>query len=343
MIDYTTDNIELSELQAVDFALGTFVAKAFSGQRTNKGSKEWREFLARDVKKQVYRGDDEDPAEFLKKLVKNTGEPVKFPVVYYFRKPGFTNSDNNRAMVGAAKIQNGSPFDVASLPISLDYRLYLLAWDKPTLDRLSLAWYAYINAKSYTFPVNYQIDDEAFPVKAFIADNRTVTLSDITPASANPGSKPAFYGVNTALTINTQVLQGAAVPAPPETVFVYVGLLNHRKETRSVAVTSGADVVLAYGTLLRLGVIEPFAPGYVEIYAGRDYLGSDDGNGGLYGVKTIGGTRYTLTGAVDYELGITSIYVVPPLPSGLEIVLNYTTEHGLVAAGCPDCHDYRLR
>lgn len=342
MIDYDNDNIEISELQAVDFALGTFIAKAFAGQNPNSGSKEWREFLGRDVKQQIYRGDHDDPAEFIKALQKTTGQTVQFPLIYYFRKPGFTNSDNNRAIHGKGVANGGKSFNMVALPISLDYRFYLLAWDKPTLDKLSLVWYAYVNAKNARFTTKYMIDGEPFDeIPANIADNRTVTMSDNTPQSAEAGSRPPFYGVMSGMTVNTQVLQGAPVPAPPETIFIEVGLLNYRTERHSVAVSDGVATAFEFTTSGRFGKPTAFRPGFVEIYVGRHYMGSDDGNGLLKGTSTIDGTVYTLSGTVDYELGNVFPVITPVLPVGMEISIKYSTEQNMIAAGCPGCHNYK--
>jgi hypothetical protein len=334
MMDYENDNIEISELQAVDFALGTFIAKAFAGQR-NAGSKEWREFLTRPIKEQIYRGDHDDPAEFVKALQKATGQSTQFPVVYYFRKPGFTNSDNNKGTRSKAVTNGGKSFDLITLPISLDYRFYLLAWDKPTLDKMALAWYAYICAKNAEFAVKYQVDSEVFAVSAVVADNRTVTLSDITPPSTEPGIRHPFHGVMTGLTINTQILQGAPVPAPPDTIFIEVGLLNFRTERYSVAVADGQATAFAFDTTVRFGKFISFQPGLVEIHAGRHYVGRDNGSGLLEGAVTIDTVVHTLTGTVDYETGAAYPFITPPLPTGSEVSIKYGTEQSTVATSFP--------
>lgn len=342
MIDYGNNNIEISELQAVDFALGTFIAKAFTGQRPDSGSKEWREFLTRNVKQQIYRGDHDDPAEFVKTLQQTTKQTVQFPIIYYFRKPGFTNADNNKAIHAKGVTNSGKSYDLVSLPISLDYRFYILAWDKPTLDKLSLAWYAYVNAKNARFTIKYMIDGELFDeIPANIADSRTVTMSDNTPQPAEPGKRPAFYGVMTGMTINTQILVGTPVPAPPDNIFIEIGLLKFRTVRYPVATADGVATAFTFDTSAKFGKPAQFRPQYVEIHAGTHYVGSDNGNGLLSGIKIIEGTTYTLSGAVVYNAGIAYPVITPPLPANTEISIKYGTDQNMVGSECPGCHNYK--
>ncbi len=213
---------EFSELQAVDFGLGAHVAAAFQGL-ADVGTKEWREFLKRPANRKVYRHDSEGPQEFIHALmaarkaevsVPITGERVnaaELPVVYYFRKPGLTNSDETKPNRGRYSWNDlkTKALNLMMMPLSLDYQLYLLAWDKPTLDKMQLAFYAWATLHD-KFVCKYRIAGEILDVKAFVQDHRTVTFTDA--SQAQDGNR--LYAVTMPITINTQVLAGAEALPP---------------------------------------------------------------------------------------------------------------------------------
>lgn len=221
---------EFSELQAVDFGLGSYIAAALSGLNDQAGPKEFREFLGRPTNRQIYRHDAGTPAEFLKayrsaKAAEKTIAGAKvnvaeLPLVYYFRKPGLTNGIDKEATrrgrlmfsEGEAGLENAYKFMV--LPLVLDYRLFFLAWDKPTLDKLQLAWYAY-TSRNDKFTCRYQIgESDRFEVPARLLDHKSLLCAD---ESVPPGQDMSrVYAVSTGMQIGTDVIFGADVEIPEE-------------------------------------------------------------------------------------------------------------------------------
>ena len=213
---------EFSELQAVDFGIGAHVSAAFQGL-ADVGTKEWKEFLKRPANRQIYRHDSEGPQEFIhalmsarkaEKSVPTTGERVnaaELPVVYYFRKPGMTNSDNTKPNRGRYSWNDDQTkaLEFMAMPLYLDYQLYLLAWDKPTLDKMQLAFYAWATLHD-TFVCQYRIAGEVLDVKAYVQDHRTITFTDA--SQAQDGNR--LYAVTMPISIYTQVLAGAEVMPP---------------------------------------------------------------------------------------------------------------------------------
>jgi len=68
------------------------------------------------------------------------------PVVAYFRKPGLSNGDEHaRALNKIAWSETLlASLQISMLPVSLEYSMTFAAWDKPTLDKMQLAWYAFV-------------------------------------------------------------------------------------------------------------------------------------------------------------------------------------------------------
>jgi hypothetical protein len=216
---------ETSELQAVDFALGAFMSDAFQGHNTLDGPAQWREFLSRARNKQIYRHDFDTPQEFMGSLTGARGNEKtltggaklnlpSLPVMIYCRKPGFTNGEDYAAVKGKRvwdlALENG--YQIRPLPLVLTYKLAFLAWDKLTLDKLQLAWYAYI-AWHNMFLVTYRIGTDTFDTVGIIRGNKAVIFSD----ASIPGKEGRLYIVETPLEVATQVLFGQGVVVP-ETV-----------------------------------------------------------------------------------------------------------------------------
>jgi len=229
---------EFSELQAVDFGLGGFIRDTFTGLNNQAGPKAYREFLGRPVTRQIYRHDAEDPKEFLKAFLAAQaaektagGAQMNFPelpLVYYYRKPGLTNGTDKEATRRGrfmysedAEGTPENPYKFIVLPIVLDYKLTMLAWDKPTIDKLQLAWYAY-TSRHDKFTCSYQIGaTDVFDIPAAILDHKSLLFNDV---SVPPGQDAGrLYAVSTGMQIATDIIFGAGVTLPDE--FIIQGAL----------------------------------------------------------------------------------------------------------------------
>ena len=213
--------VDISELQAIDFALGAFVLSAFVGMAAN-GPDNYVRFLSRPAKEKIYRVDHDDAKALLDKIAadkKGDGSTVTpsaenrpdLPVIGYYRKPGISNGDLI-SVSGMGRIRYSddllTALGVMTMPISLDYSMTFAAWDKPTLDKMCLAWYvrmaAYRRAR-FIYPV--KIADEILEVPVALSDNKTVMFSD----ASMPTSEQRLLAVTTALTLVTQAVAGEAI------------------------------------------------------------------------------------------------------------------------------------
>lgn len=255
----TTSN-ELSELQAVDFAVGSFIAEAFTGLSLTTGPKEWREFLGRTKSAQVYRHDAATPGDFVKALQASrkaeTGPTTqksnapKLPAVYYFRKPGFANVNDrskNRTAKYAMNDDMTQAYSLKVLYLDLDYTIVFTAWDKPTLDKLCMAWYAYITGNDKTVAI-YQIGEDLFEAPVFFADNCNLTISD----SSEPVENGRLFAATAPYNIQTQVIFGAEVPMPPANVRIKYGVGESDPFLADIGIGDGVETVFAWDALADL-------------------------------------------------------------------------------------------
>lgn len=318
---------ELSELQAVDFAVGDFIAKAFDGLSLTTGPKEWREFLGRATSAQVYRHDAASPGEFLKALQASrkteTGPANKrlnaptLPAVYYFRKPGFTNvNDRSKQIRGryAWSEDLARAYNIRLLQLDLDYTIVFVAWDKPTLDKMIMAWYAYIVVNDHA-TAKFQIGSDVMDVPVIIADHCNLTVSD----SSEPAENGRLFAATAPYNMHTLILFGAEVALPPVNMRVRYGLGS----------TEIKLVVVGYGD----GVATVFDWDFV-VQAGKAATGIIGIELELSGVKIArwNGTRlvsidgvHTVTGSVAIDLATTSIAIVPVPAAEAVVLFNMST------------------
>lgn len=227
---------DITELQSIDFALSAVIANAFTSLASN-GPENYKSFLTRPIKEKIFRADHGDAGELVRKIANaekgegaaagSTGaKPPVLPVVAYFRKPGLSNGDFQASILNKNMFNEAllGSFKVSILPISLDYSMTFATWDKPTLDKMQLAWYHYIaqhGRKNSRFhhpvKIGSGLDAETVMVPASFLDPKSVMFSDSSPEKDSVGR---IYSVSTDFSITTQVLVGELVTIPDEITIV---------------------------------------------------------------------------------------------------------------------------
>lgn len=215
---------ESTELQSVDFALGSHILKAFQGYSPESGPSAWREFIAREPRRQVVLGSADSPRSFLSKYTSQGSGKVTLgttstnlpdlPIVYFYRSPGFSTDAQGMSIKAFDRtwfdddLLNG--FSLTALPVVLEYQLALIARDTIALDKMALAFYGYLaNRKKgndrFTYPV--KIAGETIEgTQAFIGDPSSLIASDI--------SEQGIYGIGITLSVSTTMLVGASTEVP---------------------------------------------------------------------------------------------------------------------------------
>ncbi|MFH1984786.1 MAG: hypothetical protein ABIL58_23340 [Pseudomonadota bacterium] len=234
-----------SELFAVDVCFGNHILKAFDG--IGGGPLEFQQFVARAPNQQIMRHDADSVQAFLKAYtsdakaatVETAGHRVNrplLPVCWYCRKPGLASSDmhvegpyNKRRTLWAGD-PNGEDLPLIMsarmLAVALNYNLAFIARDKPTLDKMSFAWFAFVSdtrADNHRFYIPYV---EAGPegtqsvtvqAPALIRDPKTLALSDATVQGTG------YFAVSALIEVHATVLVGAAVDVTDPLPVQYTG------------------------------------------------------------------------------------------------------------------------
>lgn len=216
------DAHHITELEAVDIALSSVIAGAYDGL-ADSGPEAYRRFLKRPTKEKFFRGNYADPADLLRKVASamkgrgaDMGKPVKgepdLPLIAYNRAPGLMGADD-RSII--RKIlwndEQTKAYDLTIINLSLTYKVTFLAWDAPTLDKISVAWFAYIARKTRAnrrFVVPVRIGADILQIPANINDPRSIMTSDV---SINFHDGGRIFGAETDVQVNTAVVTGVDV------------------------------------------------------------------------------------------------------------------------------------
>lgn len=217
---------DYSVLQAVDFGLGQFLARIY-GEGFDTGPQNWRQLLKRPPQYKIFRGDFDEPHAAVRSIesaaiAKQVSQWLSsnrpsLPVILYGRK---ANVRTVEAEAGAyqhdviATTDSGQQVRLSYAMMIVEYRLTLMAWDKPTLDAMQLAWVFHVSnaaKRGHKFDLAYEIDGEPLDeIVAEIIDPKTSEFDDVSVA-ANDGR---LHAVSLPIRIKAYAIQGAKVSMP---------------------------------------------------------------------------------------------------------------------------------
>lgn len=218
---------EISELQVVDFEVGKYIAGAYHNLAVS-GPVSFQSFLNRADNKKIFRSDNETPQSFMQRFrkyktdetVADSGDVIaapELPLIHYYRKPGMSNSGADDYKVHYESEYRyiadfAKQIDIAVLPVVLTYQMRFIAFDKLTIDKLSLWWWSWIN-RHYRMPINYKILDEPLTVFLTLEERKTLSFDDDSVDYQEGGR---LWCVNTELQFHTNVIIGEGVSFPDE-------------------------------------------------------------------------------------------------------------------------------
>lgn len=205
----------ISDLQAVDFAMGGVIVGAYDGLKDDR-PEAFRRFLARPPKDKIFRAENEDPMSLLRRIAQqktDTGKALPdLPVVAYYRAPGIAGSMEKPVVLAVERytddLQRG--LNLSAIPVTLTYSLLWCAWDKPTLDKLTLAWFCYVaqrGRRNSRFMVPYLLGDEPIEIPASLSAPREIQADH----ASGDQTQGRLWAARTLVEVNTQVLYGREV------------------------------------------------------------------------------------------------------------------------------------
>lgn len=215
---------DITDLEAVDYALGGCIAGAFTNLADN-GPEAWRRFVKRPTKQKIYYTKNDDVQSLLHAIARHDDEKAKgkatvdLPIVVYYRDTGFTADMNQHVQVWDVKrfineeVVGGmdAAMKVTTIPITLTYSLLFLAWDKPTIERMAVAWWAWmapLYRKNTRFMVKYNLAGDMVEVGASVSGPREIATSS-EPVGEDGGMR--LWGSRTMCEVLTQAIYGCQV------------------------------------------------------------------------------------------------------------------------------------
>ena len=214
----------LTDLDAVDLALGGVIALCYKNLAP-AGSKAFKRFLKRKDQDKILKSRNDDVQTVLSRIARQKMEPdeksLDLPLVVYYRDMGIAGDDQSKTQIIEAKRRVRSLEEeenrmevmrMTCMPVTLTYSILFLAWDRATLERMSLAWWGYIaprGRRHSRFHVRYQLDGEEVAVPASITSPRETLISN--EAIEGIGR---LWGSRTMCEVNTQALYVAKEVMP---------------------------------------------------------------------------------------------------------------------------------
>lgn len=195
---------EVTELSDLDAGFGNYLARCLAQYKTtsnNHRDKAATRFFERPTSEQLFIGEYDDPKRFLRALVGSSQarlsdinqqnvESIKerinkraLPIVYFYRNRGVRPLDSAIDISQKAAINHDlGVIDVFN--VEVDYTVMVLAFDTPTLDRLTNAFLATFAMDNVSFTTNTALNGEKAYLDSNIADAKMIEFADASQSSA---------------------------------------------------------------------------------------------------------------------------------------------------------------
>lgn len=210
--------MEFSPLQAIDFSLGRLLVDVYDHQKPNHGPANWRAFLARPNPQRFLRGDFDTVSDILKMMEssqKNAvsapglkSNPVNLPLIVYGRKPSIVVADPDAGAYifdHTVTDNEGNDMRMSAAQLTVDYRVAMMAWDKPTLDTMQLAWLFHVaRPGQHRLSYQMQVGTGTIDVTGELIDPKTPVFED----SSLTRDEGRLHAVVLTVTVKTYAIAG---------------------------------------------------------------------------------------------------------------------------------------
>lgn len=215
---------DITDLQAVDFALSKVISDCFMAC-DSAGPKAFQRFLQRPNREKIFYVKNDDVQTAMRKVAHleddNGRSGGDLPAILYYREQGIAADMNQHIQVAnVSRFINektimgmDATMRITTIPLTLTYSILFLAWDRATIERMILAWWAYaapLGRKHSRFTVPYMLDGESFEVGASLNSPREI----LTSSEQIGDGDLHLWGSRTMVEVNTQAVYGAKVDMP---------------------------------------------------------------------------------------------------------------------------------
>lgn len=199
-LDIETGERYTSDTRDIDIGLGNFLATLLDKLRESDPVKyaPFYKYTKRSLQKKLILSSETDPKRFLRQArqryfdkdgTANADHREALPLVYFHRVLGFEQSLDGSEIkaknVGEVFNESGVKIAVVdALPTTINYMVYVLAWDNGTLDKLvsglTAALLSSERAFCYRTSVLSAVEDN---VPAFMSPVNSLSWSDVSPSN----------------------------------------------------------------------------------------------------------------------------------------------------------------
>lgn len=218
--------MEYTQLQAVDFTLGRLLVDIFAKQQQDHGPAMWQTFLKRDVKTKILRSDFETVADIVKAMESaekhaaqdgmQRSNSVQLPLICYGRKPNLMMADPDAAAYIFDKVvvdDDGRDLRLSVAQLNMEYRIAMLAWDRPTLDMMQLAWLFHVGKpEQHRLSYDVMIGESKLEITGELIDPKTPMFED---ASLDRG-EGRLHAIILPVQVKIYAVMGDGYPVIPE-------------------------------------------------------------------------------------------------------------------------------
>lgn len=189
----------ISDVRDIDVGFGNYLFKLLDGLRESDAAKypSFHKYTNREQHKKLIISSETEPRRFVRQVRqryfdkdgKNSSDNKNaLPLVYFHRVLGFDQSisgeENMQKDVGAVSADGVTMCAaVDSLPVTITYMVYIIAWDTATLDKLVAGLTASLISSSRTFNYETSILGVSQEVSATLTPANSVSWGDISPSN----------------------------------------------------------------------------------------------------------------------------------------------------------------
>lgn len=147
-------------------------------------------YCSRESKFKLFKHNEQEPKQFIRKLRQNARSKAKFskdndlPIVYFHRIPGIQFNDDGSEVVtkDAGRLTDGSGIIalVDEIPCSVSYQVYVLAWDEVSLNKIAASLMASTMIGFRNFNYKTALLGSVLDADAVIAPGQLTSWEDAT-------------------------------------------------------------------------------------------------------------------------------------------------------------------
>jgi hypothetical protein len=238
----TTGATTTTSTAALDVGFGNYLATGLAACALDSTAAQdvpAQQFFALPLNEQLYHGHYDTPKRFIRALSRTAKarqsvvdahtESLKarvnakaLPVVYFYRAPGVQFADAVKYPIQKAAMTDAQGiYDVT--PVELQYHVFVLGHDLPTLDRIANGLLLYWGLDTALFSAQTTLAGTAITLDAAVDDPRIIRFEDV----SLPTDEARLFAYQADITVIGDVVRYRATTVTQQTLTFGDPMINH--------------------------------------------------------------------------------------------------------------------